>query len=101
MSAATVAAYVMNPAEDVVLYGSDLAGGMLVLPEIRRNSGTEDEQIREQRFRRVTRLRPAAEPGSLRFIGEWVDGYQQGDASSAGQCWIVKRDSIPAPGDAA
>lgn len=99
MSAQQVAAYLMNPAEDVVIYGDDLVEGMWVLPEnelVRATGRTEDAQIRGQRFRRVTQLRTQRGASGLPdlsvFIGEWVDGYQERHAYAVTWCWIVKRD---------
>src|SRR5260370_3901705 len=69
----TVATYVMNPAEDVVLFGDELANGMWVLADdcgARPPYGpTEDERLRSQRFRRATPLRPHGEP--LTFVRAW------------------------------
>jgi hypothetical protein len=99
---ATVASYLMNPAEDVVLFGEEITEGMWVLPEgglLRRVfSGTEEERLRAQRFRKVTRLRRVpVEPGNniLVFIGEWVDGYQEVCRYNESYGWIVKKDSLP------
>jgi hypothetical protein len=103
----TVADYRMNPAEDVILFRDDIREGMLVLIEdraMRRSySGGEEEQLRKQRFRKVTRLRReplAPEPGFaggtlLTFIGEWVDGYQEIHRYNVSHGWLVKKDSIP------
>lgn len=102
----TITEYVMNPAEDTVLYGDELADGMWVLGDdalMRTPSGdSEDEQIRAQRFRRVTRLRLYTQPGSdsappqMSFIGEWADGYQQSWEGAITSAWIVKREQ-PSP----
>jgi hypothetical protein len=98
----TVTTYLMNPAEDVVLFGEELADGMWVLPEdgLLRNLsfGTEEEQLRRQRFCKVTRLRRRRlEPGNniLIFIGEWVDGYQEICRYNESYGWIVKKNLIP------
>jgi hypothetical protein len=49
-----VAVYRMNPAEDKIIFGDELAGGMWALadnPEIREPDGdSEDERIRQPRF---------------------------------------------------
>ena len=98
-----VARYTMNPAEDTVIFGDALADGMWVLPEdgpLRSLcAGTEEEQLRCQRFRKVTQLRrspPAAYGVILVFIGEWVDGYQEVCRYNESYGWIVKKDSLPA-----
>jgi hypothetical protein len=99
----TITAYVMNPETDVVLFGDQLAEGLLVLPEswLQRLGGTEDEQLRGQRFRTVTALRtePSAygSPAQFSFIGEWVDGYQAQWRGAISWTWIVSRSSIPEP----
>src|SRR6266498_6053874 len=75
----TVPVYRMNPAEDEIRFGEEITEGMWVLadsPIFRSpHGGGEDEKIRAQRFRRVTRLRrePASSinPDSLIiFVGE-------------------------------
>jgi hypothetical protein len=84
----------MNPAEDMILFGDELAEGMWVLTEdatMRQPHGSsEEEMIRAQRFRRVTRLRRSG--GTLIFIGEWVDGYQEVHKYAEDWGWIVKRE---------
>lgn len=100
---ARIASYVMNPAEDVVMFGDDLAEGMWVLREdtsMRHDYGTEEEQLRGQRFMRVTRLRFTPGPASdlAVFIGEWVDGHQEVQRIAVTFGWIVKKDSLPATG---
>jgi hypothetical protein len=102
-----VASYLMNPAEDVILFGTDLAEGMWVLPESaagRMLSGRPEEvRLRAQRFRRVTRLRVMqgdryqGGTGTI-FVGEWVDGYQEVHEYTAENAWLVKRDSLPVDG---
>jgi hypothetical protein len=95
----TVSRYVMNPAEDEIRFGDELADGMWVLcadPVFRSPHGhTEDEQMRQQRFRRVTRLRHDPARGSLppqvAFVGEWVDGYQEVHSYSVQYGWLVKK----------
>jgi hypothetical protein len=94
-----VAAYLMNPAEDVIVFGDELAEGMWVLPEaawVRSGRGDgEDSAIRAQRFRKVTRLRitPAAgaTPAQTVFVGEWIDGYQEVHSYAVIHGWIVKK----------
>ena len=94
----TSALYVMNPAEDIVLYGDDLTEGMMVMAEseLARKHPDEDRQLRANRFCKVTRLRrtPAVggAPEQVLFIGEWVDGYQQAYGGAVTSTWIVKRD---------
>ena len=97
MSASRVS-YKMNPAEDTILYGDEIAEGMWVLrdSEILRpgSEAAEDDQLRAQRFCKVTRLRSHGD--KITFIGEWIDGYQR----SQGPChvshaWIVKKSSLP------
>jgi hypothetical protein len=102
MSETTVASYRMNPAEDVVIFGDELAEGMLVLPEdalLRSGAyGSEEDRLRRQRFRKVTRLRVTPRYGMddlTAFIGEWIDGYQERQAYAASFAWIVKKDSLP------
>jgi hypothetical protein len=98
---AAVAAYLMNPAEDVIVFGDELAEGMWVLPEAashRRPYGSdEDSRIRSQRFRQVTRLshRPASglNPPQAVFVGEWIDGYQEVHSYAVSHGWLVKKDS--------
>lgn len=103
MTATETACYVMNPAEDTLIYGDELAEGMWVLPAsptARSNSGSsEDSVLRGERFRRVTRLRRQAAGGGLPelavFIGEWVDGYLEFHTYGLVNGWIVKKDSMP------
>lgn len=96
-----VAAYLMNPAEDVILFGDELAEGMWVLPESPwarsgRSGCGEDAALRAERFRKVTRLRrtPAAGdcPAQTVFVGEWIDGYQEIHSFAVSHGWIVKRE---------
>lgn len=104
MSTHTVPQYQMNPAEDVIVFGDELADGMLVLPEDRLirtafSFEAEERQLRAQRFRKVTRLR--REGDLTRFVGEWIDGYQEVQRYNVCHAWLVKKDSVPAPeGDA-
>jgi hypothetical protein len=101
--ATEVATYLMNPAEDVILFGADLADGMRVMPEFpgsRARDGSEDGWLRGQRFRRVTRLQAPREvghgiPPQITFVAEWVDGYQEVYSGAVGNAWIVKKDSLP------
>lgn len=95
---ATVAAYLMNPAEDVIVFGDELAEGMWVLPATlpRRPYGDdEDSRIRSQRFRRVTRLRRVPAAGANQeqavFVGEWIDGYQEIHSYAVTHGWITKK----------
>ena len=90
--------YLMDPAEDTILYGDEITEGMWVLPEDpalrREHSHSEDERLRGQRFRRVTRLR--RQPQHVSFIGEWVDGYKESVTHvHADLAWIVKKSSLP------
>jgi hypothetical protein len=93
----TVTAYVMDPALDTVLFGDEITEGMWVLPEdsILRSLpiGGEEEQLRRQRFCRVTKLRRSGTV--LVFVGEWVDGYQE--VLSYNEChgWIVRKAAAP------
>ena len=86
--------YRMNPAEDTLLRGDQLAEGMWVLAEltgVRQPRGTsEDDLLRRQRFRRVSNLQAGA------FTGTWVDGYQETHLAPPDRLWIVKK----APADA-
>jgi hypothetical protein len=91
--------YRMNPAEDAIIAGADLADGMLVRPE-----GTltvDDADIaRAAEPRRVTRLVRCADSGYndgavIEFIGEWPDGYQEVHRYAVTAYWIVRRDSLP------
>ena len=99
---AKVAPYQMNPAEDYVIFGDELREGMWIMREdelMRTVSANEDEQIRMNRFCRVTRLRIAYKghgPCAL-FIGEWVDGFQKRFSVHQDFTWIVKRDGTPEP----
>lgn len=60
------------------------------------HGGSEDERIRAQRFRRVTRLRRqppmASTPEMVVFVGEWVAGYQEVHRLAVTYGWIVKRE---------
>lgn len=94
----TVASYAMNPAEDTVIFGDELAEDMWVIPEmtlVRSSGGSEDDRLRGERFRRVTKLRiqPARgeTPALTVFIGEWVDGYQAVHSFAVTHGWIVKK----------
>jgi hypothetical protein len=98
-----VASYLMNPTEDIILFGTDLADGMWVLPENRIGrpgiEAAEDAQLRGQRFRRVTRLQPVRPPrgdlpAQMTFIAEWVDGYQEVYSGAVTNTWLVKKDSV-------
>jgi hypothetical protein len=95
----TVRAYQMNPAEDYLVFGDELADGMWVVREdesLRADSDmSEDEQLRQQRFCRVTKIRRSGD--LISFIGEWIDGYQQAFRMHQTFAWIVKRDPITAP----
>jgi hypothetical protein len=94
----------MNPAEDVVLFASEITEGMWVLPESEESrwGRSEDAQLRGQRFRRVTRMQPPDPEGSRYFIGEWADGYREGGSCGPFGTWIVKKDSLPgAPAEGA
>ncbi len=93
-----VTTYVMNPAEDVIVFGDELADEMWVLADDcccrPPYGGSEDERLHSQRFRRVTKLR--REGDLVTFIGEWLDGYQAMHQASTSSGWIVKKDSLPA-----
>jgi len=95
---ATVTAYVMNPAEDCILFGDELTDGMWVLADDCCSrppyGGSEDERLHSQRFRRVTKLR--REGDLVTFVGEWLDGYQAVHQAGASSGWMVKKDSLPA-----
>jgi hypothetical protein len=95
-----VTSYMMNPAEDEIRFGGEIAEGMWVLPESRDlrsyPSDPEDMKLRDERFRRVTRLTRQPDTGCqggvrLTFIGEWVDGYQEVWIGSNGNAWLVKK----------
>jgi hypothetical protein len=94
-----VTPYVMNPAEDYLLFGDDIADGMWVLIEDESLRGgfesSEDQCIRGQRFARVTHLRREGE--HIRFIAEYVDGFQRSRKVHTVLAWIVKRDTAPSP----
>jgi len=95
-TSAPVAMYLMNPVEDVILFGDELADDMWVLADdccSRPPYGnTDDEQLHSQRFRRVTKLR--REGDLVTFVGEWLDGYQALHQAGASSGWIVKKDSL-------
>jgi hypothetical protein len=104
----TADVYRMNPAEDTLVYGDQLAEGMWVLPSsptTRFLGEDEDSRLRAQRFRRVTRLRrePFRFDGEVSevtvFVGEWVDGYMEEHRHAVGTPWIVKK--APADPEAA
>lgn len=92
-----IASYDMSPAEDVLLYGDEIAEGMLVLTEasfLRPGSEAgEDGALRGQRFCKVTKLRRHGD--IITFIGEYVDGFQKSFEVAYSWAWIVKRDSVP------
>jgi hypothetical protein len=98
MNETTTAVYRMNPAEDNIVFGGELEEDMWVLPEsptARGDAeGTEDELIRAQRFRRVTRLAITHLQGSTqtRCVGEWVDGYQEVHTCHIRTAWLVKKN---------
>lgn len=101
MTGARVAEYLMNPAEDMIVFGAQLADGMWVLPESALGrpgpEAGKDRQLRGQRFRKVTRLR---REGSLTcFIGEWIDGYQEVHRYNVSHAWLVKKEA-PEPDEA-
>jgi hypothetical protein len=94
--------YLMDPALDEIKFGSELTEGMWVLEESPtarpRRFDTEEYEIRAQRFRRVTRL--TREPSRIfeggimvRFIGEWVDGYQEIHEGRQGAAWLVRKEN--------
>ena len=88
--------YRMNPGEDEILFGHELADGMLVLSEswtMRSPHGYDEEDLRRKEvFRKVTRLR---RPGHLIvFIGEWPDGYQEVHTYASDYAWLVKRATL-------
>jgi hypothetical protein len=93
MSEKTQAVYRMNPAEDEILFGNEIAEGMWVLLEywpLRSPCGRGEEgELRRQRFRRVMRL--TRSNGTVRFIGEWVDGYQEVHSYAESWGWLVKK----------
>jgi hypothetical protein len=94
-----IAAYKMNPAEDRILYGDEITEGMWVMFEDPHgrcsDEAPEDEQIRSNRFCRVTRMRTTNNGQTIVFIGEWVDGYQKRYATHGNASWIVKREDAP------
>lgn len=97
----TVASYEMNPTEDVVIFGDQLAEGMWVIPEasyMRSRGSGEDARLRGERFRQVTQLRHLPGQGNIpeqtAFIGVWVDGYQEIHSMAVTWGWIVKKDSL-------
>lgn len=102
MSGTEVASYLMNPAEDVIVFGDELAEGMWVIsesPSARYLGEDEDARLRAERFCRVTRLRRVppvgTTPEQVVFIGEQVDGYQMVQSGHLACGWIVKRESLP------
>jgi len=101
MSETTEAVYLMNPAEDEIRYGHELADGMLVLaedPGLRQSHGKDEEgKLRRQRFRKVTRLDRTFSANYVRFIGEWIDGYQEVHTASRLSSWLVKKDAEATP----
>jgi hypothetical protein len=99
--------YRMNPAEDTLLRGDQLADGMWVLAEniglrLPLSSNSEDDRIRAQRFRQVSGLRRKAAssadgtPELIHFTGTWVDGYQATHTTNLGTPWIVKKGAVNA-----
>lgn len=99
-----VTPYLMNPAEDQILFGDELRAGMLAMPEetgIRARGGDEDAQLRGQRFRRIVRTREGAAasggvPPQIVIICEWVDGYRETWSGAITHTWIVKREATAA-----
>jgi hypothetical protein len=96
----TADVYRMNPAEDTLVYGDQLAEGMWVLPSsptTRFLGEDEDSRLRAQRFCRVTRLRrePFRFDGEVSevtvFVGEWVDGYQYQRRHALTTPWLAKK----------
>ncbi len=96
-----ITAYEMNPATDTLMYGDELREGMWVMQEneaLRCDpNGSEDRQIRMNRFCRVTRLRTADHGHGpvATFIGKWVDGYQKALYARHDSAWIVRREDAP------
>lgn len=101
MSETRTIVYLMDPALDEIKFGSELTEGMWVLEEDVNSRpyriSTEEYKIRAQRFRRVTRL--TREPCGMfeggirvRFIGEWVDGYQEVHEGRQGAAWLVRKE---------
>lgn len=105
MNETAVARYRMNPAEDRIVFGDELEEGMWVLTDdwsMRQPHGyDEDSKLRQQRFRKVTRLRRvpggASAPDKTVFVGEWVDGYAEVHSYAVTFGWIVKKN--PTEGD--
>jgi hypothetical protein len=89
----TTVKYRMDPAEDEIRFGDELAEDMWVLAEdwlFRSPHGdSEEDKIRAQRFRRVTRIRRSN--GIVQFVGEWIDGYQEVHSYSESYAWLVKK----------
>jgi hypothetical protein len=96
--------YRMNPAEDTLLRGDQLAEGMWVLAESTAYrvpvGASEDDRIRAQRFRQVSGLhrKPPAlfegAPERIAFTGTWIDGYQRTHHASVDVEWIVKKAPV-------
>lgn len=99
MNEQQVIKYRMNPAEDEIRFGNELADDMWVLLEswaMRTPRGdSEDEKIRQQCFRRVTRLRVESSYSGniITFVGEWVDGYQETHSFNESWSWLVKKEN--------
>ena len=94
----TITAYKMNPAEDTILFGTELEEGMWVLCEFAPMRGphgdSEEEQIRRQCFRQVTGLHYSGD--QVVFIGRWIDGYAEVHRYHATfYGWLVKRGPAP------
>lgn len=47
--------------------------------------------LRRQRFRKVTRLDRTFNAAYVRFVGEWIDGYQEVHTVARASAWLVKK----------
>lgn len=86
--------YRMNPAEDRIIDGTELAEGMLVLCEnwtSRQPHDYDGEDLgRQDQFRKVTKLRHKGE--LIVFLGEWDDGYQETHTYHRDYTWLAKKE---------
>jgi hypothetical protein len=85
--------YLMNPAEDEIIFGDELREGMVVFPE---NGGYWDDP-HPYEFYRVTRLRILGKNDYrvTQFIGVHPDGYARVHEVSISHAWLVKKSSFP------
>lgn len=93
--------FMMDPTSDDLLYGSELANGMVVLPEDDGyRSGfyidgepNEPEKAKNNRWHKISKLETDGK--TLRYIGIYTDGQKISHSWGLYSCWYVKQDSVP------